>query len=71
MATIIMYFLISGNNVDIELPGLEQRINMLLIIGTMILGLILLLSLKIYQLESTEKSKEEKNQKRGLKNKQC
>jgi len=41
--------------VPLELPAFEERINLLLIIGVLILGLILLISLKIYQLESQGK----------------
>ncbi len=42
-------------NTSVDLPALEIRINMLLIVGIMILGLIMLISLKIYQIESAVK----------------
>jgi len=48
-----LYILISdtGNTVQIELPDIEYRINMLIVVGVLILGLALLISLKIYQIE--------------------
>lgn len=46
----------------IDLPVIEIRFNMLLVIGIMILGLILLITLKIYQMESLrEGNKTESN----------
>ena len=56
MSANLMFILtIVNSNVErvaLELPAFEERINLLLIIGVLILGLILLISLKIYQLES-------------------
>jgi len=49
---IIIYFSETIDTINIEMPALEIRFNMLLLIGIMILGLILLISLKIYQMES-------------------
>ncbi len=55
---ILIMFLSESNQVAIELPALQERINKLLIVGVLILGLIMLLSLKIYQIENLEGGEE-------------
>jgi hypothetical protein len=50
-------FVDSINEVTVTIPDIEQRINILLIVGSLILILILLLSLKIYQMESDDKGR--------------
>ncbi len=40
------------------IPGFDGRLNMLLIAGALVIGMIFLLSLKIYQMESGEDDKE-------------
>jgi hypothetical protein len=42
-------------------PPLDERVNMIMIVGMMIAVLILLLSLKIYQLETDKPGREEGN----------
>jgi hypothetical protein len=53
----IFMFVDSINEVTVTIPDIEQRINILLIVGSLILILILLLSLKIYQMESDDKGR--------------
>jgi hypothetical protein len=53
----IFMFIDSINDVTVAIPDIEQRINILLIVGSLIFILILLLSLKIYQLESDDKGR--------------
>ncbi len=57
---IYIWLLTESANAGIDLPALEIRINLLLIAGFMILGLILLLTLKIYQLESIGKGEKKR-----------
>jgi hypothetical protein len=58
LLNLFAYLLTAGVNAGIDLPPIELRINAFLIVGAFIGVLILLLSLKIYQMESSKNSRE-------------
>lgn len=63
MVSKFMYFLIllqgEITNPRLDLPDIHYRINLLLLIGALICLLIILISIKIYQIELEEERRKE------------